>query len=70
LNRNEHGTTTQTQTTSIPFLEALKRIEDLTRMIRTNGLEAFETIEGAFEEVRELRAVLSTRIAEMRRMTN
>jgi pyridoxal biosynthesis lyase PdxS len=59
-----------TQTTPKPFLEALKRIEELTRMIRTEGLDAFETIEGAFEEVRELRAVLSTRIAEMRRMTN
>lgn len=60
----------QTQTTPIPFLEALKRIEDLTRMIRTDGLDAFETIEGAYEEVRELRAVLGARIAEMRRMTN
>jgi pyridoxal biosynthesis lyase PdxS len=61
---------THAQTIPIPFLEALKRIEELTRMIRTDGLDAFETIEGAFEEVRELRAVLGARIAEMRRMTN
>lgn len=60
----------QTQTTPMPFLKALKRIEELTRMIRTDGLDAFETIEGAYEEVRELRAVLGARIAEMRRMTN
>jgi pyridoxal biosynthesis lyase PdxS len=60
---------TQTQTTPIPFLEALKRIEDLTRMIRTDGLEAFETIEEAYEEVRELRAVLGARVANLRRIT-
>lgn len=59
----------QTQSTPIPFLEALKRIEELTRMIRTNGLDAFETIEAAYEEVRELRTVLGARVAEMRRIT-
>ena len=61
-------TQTQTQTSPIPFLEALKRIEDLTRMIRTDGLDAFEKIEGAFEEVRELRAVLNARVTDMRRL--
>ncbi|GJD32584.1 hypothetical protein PMNALOAF_3861 [Methylobacterium adhaesivum] len=59
---------TQTETTPIPFLEALQRIEELTRMIRMEGLEAFETIEGAFEEVRELRAVLNARVTDMRRL--
>ena len=59
----------QTQTTPMPFLEALKRIEELTRTIRTDGLQAFETIEGAYEEVRELRAVLGARVADMRRIT-
>ena len=61
---------TQPQSTPIPFREALKRIEDLTRLIRTDGLSAFETIEGAYEEVRELRAVLGARVTDMRRMTN
>lgn len=60
---------TQTLPTPMPFLEALKRIEDLTRMIRTEGLDAFEKIEGAYEEVRELRAVLGARVADMRRIT-
>ncbi|KQP24737.1 hypothetical protein ASF27_11730 [Methylobacterium sp. Leaf102] len=61
---------TQTQITPMPFLEALKRIEELTRMIRKDGLDAFEMIEGAYGEVRELRAVLSARVADMRRMTS
>jgi hypothetical protein len=59
---------TQTETTPIPFLEALQRIEELTRRIRMDGLDAFETIEGAFEEVRELRAALNARVTDMRRL--
>lgn len=61
---------TQTPNTTLPFLEALARIEELTRMIRTEGLHAFDKIEGACSEVRELRAALNARVAEMRRMAS
>jgi hypothetical protein len=49
------------------FLAAVKRIEALTQEIRRDGLSAFEKAEAAYAEVQELRAILNTRISELRR---
>ncbi|KQO89507.1 hypothetical protein ASF36_23100 [Methylobacterium sp. Leaf90] len=49
------------------FLSAVRRIEALTQEIRREGLGAFEKAEAAYTEVEHLRAVLTTRIADLRR---
>ena len=65
-------TTTRTpEMTAAPetpsFLAAVKRIEALTQEIRRDGLSAFEKAEAAYAEVQDLRAVLTARIADLRR---
>lgn len=49
------------------FLAAVRRIEALTQEIRRDGLAAFEKAEAACAEVQDLRTVLHTRIADLRR---
>ncbi|MBE7196760.1 MAG: hypothetical protein INR70_03015 [Parafilimonas terrae] len=49
------------------FLSAVRRIEALTQEIRREGLGAFEKAEAAYTEVEHLRAVLTARIADLRR---
>ncbi len=49
------------------FLAAVRRIEALTQEIRRDGLAAFEKAEAAYAEVQDLRAVLTARIADLRR---
>lgn len=51
----------------IPFLDALRRIEELTRRIRQGGLAHFDNLEAYMAEVRESRSALSARIAAVRR---
>ncbi|MGU3421183.1 hypothetical protein [Methylobacterium sp. D54C] len=64
-------TTTRTDMTAAPetpsFLSAVRRIEALTQEIRREGLGAFEKAEAAYTEVEHLRAVLTARIADLRR---
>lgn len=52
------------------FLAAVRRIEALTHEIRRDGLAAFEKAEAACAEVQELRAVLTARIADLRRRSS
>lgn len=64
-------TTTRTDMTAAPetpsFRSAVRRIEALTQEIRRGGLGAFEKAEAAYTEVEHLRAVLTARIADLRR---
>lgn len=64
-------TTTRTDITAAPempsFLSAVRRIEALTQEIRREGLGAFEKAEAAYTEAEHLRAVLTARIANLRR---
>lgn len=52
------------------FLAAVRRIEALTQEIRREGLAAFEKAEAAYAEVQDLRTVLNTRIADLRRRSS
>ena len=51
----------------IPFLDALRRIEELTRRIRQRGLAQFDNLEADMAEIREIRSALAQRIAGVRR---
>lgn len=51
----------------IPFLDALRRIEELTKRIRQGGLAHFDTLEADMAEIREIRSALTQRIAGVRR---
>jgi hypothetical protein len=60
---------TPTHEKPLTFLEAVRRIEAHTQEIRREGLAGFERAEAAYAEVRELRAVLQARLADLRRRT-
>lgn len=51
----------------IPFLNALQRMEELTKRIRHCGLAHFDSLEADMAEVREIRSALAQRIAGVRR---
>lgn len=58
--------TTTTETSTVPFLEALRRIEELTRRIRQGGIAQIDTLEADMAEVRASRSALTARIAAIR----
>ncbi|MCJ2054048.1 hypothetical protein [Methylobacterium sp. J-070] len=57
--------TTDAQPT--PFLDALRRIEELTKRIHQGGLAHFDSLEAEMTEIREIRSALAQRIAGVRR---